>query len=131
MAGVLARMVRAQGRDEEALQLTRDAEAAASADDVDAQVQWRAVRAPILARLGDIEAAETLAREAVRLAADTDAPLLLAEAQADLAEVLATAGRSGDAASAYAEAAATWERKGDRVSAGTARRRAAELPTLR
>ena len=38
---MLARAVREQGRDEEALALTRAAEAAAAADDVDAQVQWR------------------------------------------------------------------------------------------
>ena len=45
--------------------------------------------------------AESLAREAVSLASNTDAPLLLAEAQADLAEVLAIAARSDDAAIAY------------------------------
>jgi class 3 adenylate cyclase/tetratricopeptide (TPR) repeat protein len=127
VAGVLARVVRAQGRDDEALQLTRNAEAAAAADDVDAQVQWRAVRAPILARQGDLLAAESLAREAVQLASDTDAPLLLAEAQADLAEVLAIAARFGDAAAAYALAADIWERKGDRVSTGAARQLAAAL----
>jgi hypothetical protein len=44
--------VRAQGRDEEALALTRTAEAAAHDDDVEAQVLWRATRAPILARAG-------------------------------------------------------------------------------
>jgi len=127
VSGVLARLVRAQGRDDEALQFTRDAEAAAASDDVDAQVQWRAVRAPIVARQGDLVTAEALAREAVRLAADTDAPLLRAEAQADLADVLALAGRRDDAGQAYAEAATLWERKGDRVSADAARQRAAAL----
>ena len=131
VAGVLARVVRAQGRDDEALQLTQDAEAAAAGDDVDAQVQWRAVRAPIVARRGDLAAAESLAREAVRLASDTDAPLLLAEAQADLAEVLAIAARSDDAAAAYAQAADIWERKGDRVSAAAARQHAAALAPAR
>src|SRR6185503_106120 len=81
VTAVLARLVRALGRDDDALQLTRDAEAAAAADDVDAQVQWRTVRAPIVARQGDLTQAEALAREAVARASNADAPLLLAEAQ--------------------------------------------------
>jgi len=58
MVVVLARAVRDQGRDEEALELTRTAEQTAAPDDVDAQVLWRCVRAPILARIGKIEGAE-------------------------------------------------------------------------
>jgi class 3 adenylate cyclase/tetratricopeptide (TPR) repeat protein len=124
VTAVLARVVRALGRDDDALQLTRDAEASAAADDVDAQVQWRAVRAPILARSGDVAQAEALAREAVALASNADAPLLLAEAQFDLAEVFACAGRKDEASAAYLQAAGVWERKGDRVSAVSARQRA-------
>jgi len=131
VTAVLARLVRALGRDDDALQLTRDAEAAAAADDVDAQVQWRTVRAPIVARQGDLTQAEALAREAVALASNADAPLLLAEAQLDLAEVLASAGRSAEAHQACMQAADIWERKGDRVSAGAARQRAQLLAAAR
>ncbi len=54
VAAVLSRVLREQGRDDEALALSKTAETAAAADDVDAQVQWRSVRAPIVARMGDI-----------------------------------------------------------------------------
>ena len=46
MAAMLARAVREQGRDAEALELTGLAERSAADDDIDAQVLWRAVRAP-------------------------------------------------------------------------------------
>ena len=41
MAALLARVVRDQGRDEEALALSRTAERTAAEDDLDAQVLWR------------------------------------------------------------------------------------------
>ena len=50
IAALLARLVREQGRDDEALELTRSAEAASAADDIESQALWRMVRAPILAR---------------------------------------------------------------------------------
>src|SRR6185369_2619947 len=64
MGAILARAVRAQGRDDEALELTEAVESAAADDDVDAQVLWRGIRAPILARSGQIAEAEALARAA-------------------------------------------------------------------
>jgi len=106
VAAVLARVLRAQGRDDEAWDASKMAEDAATEDDVDAQVQWRSVRAPIMARRGDLVEAERLAREALQLASGAEVPLLLAEAHADLAEVLALAGRRDEAADEYECAAA-------------------------
>jgi ATP/maltotriose-dependent transcriptional regulator MalT len=124
VAAVLARVVREQGRDDDALALSITAEGAAAADDVDAQVQWRSVRAPILARRGDLPAAEAMARAALALAHSAEAPLLQAETRCDLAEVLNLAGRRDEARAQYLEAAVLWSTKGDIVSATRAKARA-------
>ena len=122
MAGILARAVRAQGRDEEALELTQPAEAAAADDDVDAQVLWRCIRAPILARAGPIVEAEALVRAALERARQTEMPSLHAFALAELAAVLHLAERADEARAALAEAAAIYDPKGDIVSAARAKR---------
>ena len=49
MAALLARLARDQGRDDEALAMTRTAEAATADDDMESQALWRMVRAPLLA----------------------------------------------------------------------------------
>jgi len=116
LEGMLSRIVRDQGRDDEALALTQAVEAAAAEDDVEAQVQWRSVRAPILARSGDLTAAEALAREAVRLAQGSEAPVLQADALIELASVLAIAGRFDEARAAAGDAVVVYAAKGDRVS---------------
>ena len=115
--------MREQDHDDEALALSQEAERAAADDDVDAQVQWRSVRAPILARRGQLDEAEALARRALTLALQADAPLLQAEACADLAEVLLLAGRRDEAHAQFSAAAELWSAKGDRVSAARARGR--------
>ena len=117
MASILAGTVRAQGRDEEALELTRAAEAAAAADDVEAQVQWRGIRAPILARAGDTANAEALARAALELTRHTELLNLHAFSLAELGAVLQTAGRVDEARAALQEAIAIYEAKGNVVSA--------------
>jgi ATP/maltotriose-dependent transcriptional regulator MalT len=130
VAAVLARVVREQGRDEEALALSKAAERAASADDVDAQVQWRSVRAPILARQKDFSEAEALARSAVELARRAEVPLLLAETHFDLAAVLEFAGRGVEAREEYLNAALVWSTKGDLVSAARAHASAQRVADL-
>jgi len=123
VATVLARVMREQRNDDAALALSQEAEHAAAEDDVDAQVQWRSVRAPILARRGQFDEAEALARRALALAMQADAPLLQAEACADLAEVLLQVGRRDDAQAQFNAAADLWSAKGDHVSAARARGR--------
>src|SRR5262249_22376885 len=117
MTAYLARIVREQGRDEEALALTLTAEKSAAEDDVDAQMLWRSIRAPILARAGDCEHALELARSAVALARDMENPVALADALRDLACVLRQSGLGAEARVAADEATTIYAAKGDVVSA--------------
>ena len=122
MGAILARAVRAQGRDDEALELTKTVESAAAEDDVDAQVLWRGIRAPILARAGRTTEAEALARAAHEKARQTEMPSLHGFALTELASVLQVAGRFDEARAVMAEAMAVYEKKGDTVSAARAKR---------
>jgi len=122
MGAILARAVRAQGRDDEALELTEAVEAAAADDDVDAQVLWRGIRAPILARAGQIAEAEALARAAHERARQTEMPELQGFALTELASALQLAGRIDEARAAMADAIAVYAKKGDIASEGRARR---------
>jgi tetratricopeptide (TPR) repeat protein len=128
MAALLARAVREQGRDEEALALTITAESKTADDDVDSQVLWRCVRAPILARSGKVEEAELLARRALDLSRQTDVPVLQANSLYELAMVLRFSGRADDARDALEQAAHVSKEKGDVVSARKARDALASLP---
>jgi class 3 adenylate cyclase/tetratricopeptide (TPR) repeat protein len=118
MAPYLAEAILAQGRDEEALQVTERwrADRLTLPEDVDGQTQWRRVRAKVLARIGELEEAERLGREAVTLASGTaDILDLRAEALADLGEVLRLADRPHESRAAFAEAIRLYEVKGNLV----------------
>ena len=114
---LLALLVRDQGHDEQALALTQRAEQATADDDTESQALWRMARAPILARQGELALAEELARRAIDLVQRTESPMLKAETQAELASVLALAGRRDEAFKAISVAIAHFEAKGDRVCA--------------
>ena len=75
---------------------------------------WRGVRAKTLARQGRHAVGETLAREAVAIAARTDAVSQHAKALLDLAEVLRLAGRS-EATPVVVEALALFRAKENQV----------------
>jgi class 3 adenylate cyclase/tetratricopeptide (TPR) repeat protein len=122
MAATLARAVLEQGRDEEAMALTKTAETSAADDDVEAQADWRSVRALILARRGELADAETLARAGRELALQTEAPAIRALTLSDLAIVLSRAGRAEEARRALADAIAIYTAKGDLSSLGRAER---------
>ncbi len=128
LTALLARIVRDQGRDDEALALTRDAEAITAPEDTESQALWRMVRAPILARAGDPAQAEQLAREALAQVRRTEAPILQGDALAELAAVLAAAGRGEEARATIAEAIALYAAKGNRVAAARAAAWRASLP---
>jgi DNA-binding SARP family transcriptional activator len=123
----LAEALYAQGRYAEAKQLSEASERDAGADDVQAQVLWRAVRSKVLAREGRLEESGALARAAVALAEHTEFLLVHANACRDLGEVFHLAGRLGDARLALEEALRLYQQKGDLVSAKRMRAALAEL----
>ena len=120
MAALLSRIVRDQGRDDEALVLSQAAEAATAADDMESQALWRAIRAPIVARTGNAELAEELARTALDLVQKTEALTLQADAWSELAYVLRANGKIDEARQAIAEAITLYRSKGNIVSAARA-----------
>jgi len=114
---MLAGSILAQGRDDEAEALAIRVRDDAAPDDSDAQALWRSVILRILARRGDVENALQLAKEAVEIRSQTDSPVDLAEAHADLASILADAGRFDDAEASLEIALELVRLKGDRVTA--------------
>jgi predicted ATPase/DNA-binding SARP family transcriptional activator len=93
----LAEAVYAQGRLDEAEQLTEEAQALAGADDFDTQARWRATRAKVLARRGQRAAARQLADEAEALVAPTSWTASQAELLEAKAEVSRLAGATAEA----------------------------------
>ena len=119
----LAEAVYAQGRLDEAEQLTEEAQALADAGDFDTQARWRATRAKILARRGQHAAAKRLADQAEAFAA----PDLLDRVQAQVleakAEVSQLAGAAAEAETCLRAALILHEQR--RASALADRTRAA------
>jgi len=114
--GLLAEALMAQERlDDEVEQLVEQSEAGA-AGDFGAQTQWRTTRAKLESLRNRHDRAIELAREAVEIAAGTDALNLHGDALTRLAEVLRDAGRTDEAESAARDALALFERKGNIVS---------------
>jgi len=121
----LAQALLGLGRDDEAEQwLERGRETAPSEERLP-QMLWRQARGKVLARRGELQEGERLAREAVALAEETDMLNAHADALIDLAEVLALAGQ--DARAELDQALALYERKGNLVMAERTRSRLAEL----
>ena len=116
----LAEALYMQGRYQEAESLAASIEPL----DPNATVElWyaRGARAKSIGRLGRLDEAERLAREAVMLADQADYPIDRADARMCLAEVLRLCGRLGDAAEVVREASRYYEQKGNLVSGGRAR----------
>jgi tetratricopeptide (TPR) repeat protein len=116
-----------QGRYDEAEQLTRESEHSSRPNDVYSHVHWRSTRAKLLARRGELDAAQRLAREALEFASQSDFHLAHADALLDLGEVLDLAGDAEAAAAAVEHAIHFYAQKGNAVSAARARVRLAEL----
>jgi len=117
LAALLSRVVRNQGRDEDAMAYSIVAESISAEDDVDSQALWRSIRAPMLARAGKTNEAESMARSAVELLAGTDAPRSRADTLSELATVLAICGRYDEARETISEAIAIYRLKENIVSA--------------
>jgi tetratricopeptide (TPR) repeat protein len=119
-AALLAHALCAQGRYDEARPFIEVAVEAGSEDDRFTQALWRAARAKVLARQGNVDEALRLASEAVAIVAQTDWLNTRGDAMLDLAEVLELAGMRDEAAAAIAEAVRFYEQKGNIVAAGKA-----------
>jgi ATP/maltotriose-dependent transcriptional regulator MalT len=101
----------AQGRYEEAENFSRISEEAADGDEVE-RIGWGPTRAKILARRGEMEEAERLARDVVKLVSDTDDVLDRSHALLGLAEVILLAGRLEEAIPLMKESLSLYETKG-------------------
>jgi class 3 adenylate cyclase/tetratricopeptide (TPR) repeat protein len=119
-AAFLAKPLYELGRFDEALEMTRASEEAASPDDIASHVIWRGTRAKLLARDGDTGGAE-LAREAVELVGETDLVNIEADAYADLAQTLRLLGLEKDAAVPRERALELYQAKGNLASAASMR----------
>ena len=120
VASRLAKAVYLQGRYDEAEHLTKTSEQLAGTGDIASQIEWRSVRAKLVARRGELEHAERLAREALRLAEQTDDLGSQATVLVDLAEVLRSAGRTEDTIALLDRARELFEQKGNVVAARAA-----------
>jgi class 3 adenylate cyclase/tetratricopeptide (TPR) repeat protein len=114
---LLAEAVYLIGRSEEAEELTRASEESAGAEDRYSHALLRNVRAKVLARRGDAEGAEALARASVTLVDETDFLDLRWHIRMGWAEILRTGGRGEDARTVLMEAREIAERKGNVVAA--------------
>jgi class 3 adenylate cyclase/tetratricopeptide (TPR) repeat protein len=121
LEGRLAHALYAQGRYDEAEQMTQVAEGLAATDDIDAQTWWRGARAMVLARRQEGERAIALLREAFELAEGSDFYDLRTMLLLDRAVVLGQVGRPVEAARDLSELIGLHEHHGDIVSAGKAR----------
>jgi Flp pilus assembly protein TadD len=93
----------------------KEVEGFVAIDDFDPQARLRWVRALLLARRGQVEEAERLAREAVAIIEPTDYVDIRGDALSALASVLDTAGRRDDAVLEWRRALECYERKGNIV----------------
>jgi class 3 adenylate cyclase len=123
VAATLARTLCARGRYTEAEHYTKVSEDAAGPNDIHSNIVWRSTRARALAHRDELEAAELLAREAVRFAADSDFLNLHADALMDLAEVQQLAGQTEESTAFVNQALLLYEQKGNVASAARARGR--------
>jgi len=128
VAGMLAEVLHAQGRFDESKSFATVCREAAAPHDVAAQFQWRSIQAKLSASDGQLDEAESLAREALRLIQTTDQPDVQGDGFVTLAFVLQAAGKA-DAAGALGEAITLFDQKGNTVSAERARVALASLGT--
>ncbi|MDQ4145478.1 MAG: hypothetical protein M3198_17395 [Actinomycetota bacterium] len=126
-ASLLAKALYASGRFEEAFQYTRLAERASFGAPEAAQGEWRATRAKLDARRGNVERAVATIRGTLDLYDARAMPRDRADALVDLAEVLEMADHRDDQRSALLEAADLYEKKGVTPAVLEVRRRVVRL----
>jgi tetratricopeptide (TPR) repeat protein len=111
LAPMLGRSLCALGRYDEAEPLAQLGRELGDEQDLATQMLWRQVQARVHAHRGEHAEAERLAREAEAIGERMDSLNLQGGALCDLAEVLAAAGRSGEAAVTLERALERYERK--------------------
>jgi ATP/maltotriose-dependent transcriptional regulator MalT len=122
-AGYLAQALYALDRLGEAETWVDRSRELGASDDLATQALWRQVEAKVLARRGDVEDAERLAREAVAITDPTQNLTFRAGSLVDLGAVLELIGKPEDARVALARALDLYERKGNVVMAERTRTR--------
>jgi class 3 adenylate cyclase/tetratricopeptide (TPR) repeat protein len=127
LLGYTAEALYRLGRDDEAWELTVQAEEAGAEDDVMTLMLVRQLRGKLLARRGEFADAERLAREAVALSRGEEDPLHHADSLFDLGLVLVAAGKGEDALEALAGARSSYDRKGNAVGLARVEELQAEL----
>ena len=122
-AGYLAQALYALDRLDEAETWSGRSKALGASDDLATQALWRQAEAKVLARRGDAEEAERLAREAVAITDQTQQLTYRADSRVDLGAVLELIGKPEEARAALAQALELYERKGNIVMAERTRTR--------
>ncbi len=130
-APFLGRTLCALGRYQEAEPLRSSAESIGDVERLRRADPLARVLARVYANRGDVAAAEELAREAVEIVDGTDSLNSQAEARFDLAEVLAAAGRTDEAAGALEQALERFERKKNLAMVAQVRAEAGGAPCPR
>jgi class 3 adenylate cyclase/tetratricopeptide (TPR) repeat protein len=127
VVGLRAQAALELGRDDEALRWADEAERMATRDDFEPRARLRFVRAQVLARRGDIAAAEELLREAAAMVEPTDYVTLHLDLAFAQAAVEGLAGRREGEREALERVLAIAERKAHLVHAEKAREQLAVL----
>ena len=117
MAGLLARSLLAQDRDDEAWAVADTIDETAAPGDLSAQMLRLIVRAELYARRGDMAMADRLSRDAVTIVAATDWLVDRAEAHMTRGHILRAASRHTEAARELQTAFELFGRKGHLVAA--------------
>jgi class 3 adenylate cyclase len=128
LAPDLARVLWKLGRYDEAEPLAQLGRRYAAEDDFWAQARWRQAQALVDSASGKQTEAERLAREAVAITEQTDGINDQGRALCNLAEVLAAAGRTEEAAAALEQALERYERKQNLAMTAQTREQLAALP---
>jgi ATP/maltotriose-dependent transcriptional regulator MalT len=123
----LADALYAAGRLDESEQRSIEGEELGAAEDVVNFAYGRSIRACIASDRGELETAESLAKDALRYAYETDFPWVHANARRGYAYVLAAAGRAAEARAELELAAKAFESFGNAVEAERTRRLLVEL----
>jgi tetratricopeptide (TPR) repeat protein len=122
ITGYLARVLWARGAVDEAERYCSIASDLVEDDDVDGGIQWRSIRAKVLASRGDAEEARAMSDDAVALSVESTDLILRADVLVDRSETMRLLGETSLVAPPLEEALRLYETKGDLVSSARTQR---------